>query len=168
MKNLRKGLELGFSTSLTPLQHLWRRAADKAISKKIGLSHALAWPLVIINSKGPMPQTELAAILGIEQSSLARLVDQLCDAGLVERRQGTADRRVNFVQLTREGAKWSEPLEEQVAGFRANALEGVSTEDLAASLRVFAQIRANLAGSAGALGARTARRKADSDNVAVS
>lgn len=168
MKRSRKDDELAFSTSVTPLQQLWRRAADKAIPREIGLSHALAWPLVIVNGKGALPQAELANLLGIEQSSLARLVDQLCDAGLVDRKPDSSDRRVNLIQLTPDGARWSQTLEEQVASFRADALKGVSTDDLKTCLKVFAQIRSNLADSASPKMARAARRKAKSNSEAVS
>lgn len=148
----RASLELSFSTGVTPLSQAWRAAADKSIPRALGISHALAWPLIVIhNSKGPLRQTELASLLGIANSSVVRLIDQLCAASLVERSQDSDDRRANTLKLTKAGEDWSKTLEAEVAKFRAAALAEVSSDDLATCLQVFQQIKRNVVSGSEAL-----------------
>ncbi|MGT2477533.1 MarR family winged helix-turn-helix transcriptional regulator [Paraburkholderia terrae] len=151
MKNPRASLETAFSSGIAPLYHLWRGAANQSIPGAFGLSHALAWPLVLINnSRTALRQKELAMLLGIENSSMVRLVDQLCAAGFVQRVQDPVDRRVNTLDLTEAGQEWAVSLEPAVAEFRAKALSGVTTQELEICLRVFAQIQDTLAPNEGA------------------
>jgi MarR family transcriptional regulator for hemolysin len=146
--SLRASLEVLFSTSVTPLAQLWRAQADKCIPPALGISHALAWPLVLINHHdGALRQTELAALLGVANSSLVRSIDQLCAAGLVGRCQDPADRRANTLRLTASGKAWCKTVETEVSAFRAGALAGVTSDDLQVCLRVFAKIRENLGGA---------------------
>ena len=49
--------------------------------------------------------TELAAAVLLSKSGLTRLVDRMCDAGLVSRCADPADRRGTYVQLTEAGAR---------------------------------------------------------------
>lgn len=72
---------------------------------------------------------------------MVRLVDQLCTAGLVERRQDPQDRRVNTLHLTQEGRDYAVLLEAEVSKFRARSLSAVTDEELKTCLRVFGSIR---------------------------
>jgi MarR family transcriptional regulator, transcriptional regulator for hemolysin len=141
----RGSLEQDFSTSVTPLQRLWSVSADKAIAQGNSLSPALSWPLVVMTHLDqPLTQTELALILGIERSSFTRLLDRLCESGLVERYRIEEDRRVNLLRLTSQGSLCGESLTSAVSRFRNQALDGITNEDLTTCLRVFARIQTNL------------------------
>ena len=50
-----------------------------------------------------MTQAEMAESLEIQPISLVRLIDRLCDHGLVERRPHPHDRRANRLYLTDKG-----------------------------------------------------------------
>ncbi len=67
--------------------------------------------------------------------SLVRSLDQLVEAGYVERREDPADRRAKTLHLTPAGEAACEPIEAALSLMRAALFDGVSDEDLAACLR---------------------------------
>lgn len=83
----------------------WRETLDTKLAE-VGLTDASWCPLVHIGrSGGGLSQKELAARIGIDQSSLVRLLDILVEKGLIERRQDREDRRVNSLFLTEAGSE---------------------------------------------------------------
>jgi DNA-binding MarR family transcriptional regulator len=54
---------------------------------------------------GPLRPRELQGRLLLAQYNLSRLLDRMADAGLVERRSCSSDRRGQFVAATRQGLK---------------------------------------------------------------
>ncbi|WP_118133149.1 MarR family winged helix-turn-helix transcriptional regulator [Oceanicella sp. SM1341] len=81
----------------------WRRALDERIACT-GLTDATWTPLVHLHrSGGGISQKELAALVGIDGSSLVRLLDILCRDGLVERQPDPDDRRARRLLLTPAG-----------------------------------------------------------------
>lgn len=81
----------------------WRSALDASLAD-LGLSDATWSPLLHIGrSGGGLSQKELAARVGIDGSSLVRLLDILTTKGLIERRQDPGDRRANLLFLTPAG-----------------------------------------------------------------
>lgn len=56
----------------------------------------------------PLPITALAARLGLSAATAGRTVDQLVKAGLVERTEDPADRRVKLVSITTAGREIAE------------------------------------------------------------
>jgi DNA-binding MarR family transcriptional regulator len=57
------------------------------------------------DTEGGMSQRGLAAVLGLDPSQVVALVDELVDAGLVERRPDPADRRTRLVVATAAGRR---------------------------------------------------------------
>lgn len=130
--------------SLPVLQRAYRAAADKAVAP-IGVSQALAWPLVMIGRQGDgVRQGVLADRLGIEAPSLVRSLDQLVDGGFIERREDAADRRAKTLHLTPAGAAACARIEVMLQALRAELYEGVPDEDIAACLRVFGVLEQRL------------------------
>lgn len=81
----------------------WRAMLDASLAV-VGLSDATWSPLAHIGrSGGGICQKDLAARVGIDGSSLVRLLDILAKKGLIERRQDVADRRSNLLYLTPAG-----------------------------------------------------------------
>jgi len=143
--NSRAALEQAFSISITPLQQAWRVAANAAIPTELGLSLALSWPLVVIfNEGGRIRQQDLVRKLGLEKSTLARTVEQLVAAALIERVADRDNRRSNILELTSEGNRLGAQLEPIVRQFRASALSDVSDDELKTCLSVFARLSATL------------------------
>lgn len=125
-------------TSLAVLQRGYRAAADKAVAH-VGVSQTLAYPIVMLGRmNGEVRQGVLAEALGIEGPSLVRSVDQLVEAGLVERREDPADRRAKTLHLTDAGKATCAPIEAALTLMRVSLFDGVNDADVAACLRVFA------------------------------
>lgn len=59
--------------------------------------------LHILTLRSPMPQKELAFMLGVRPQSLSELLGKLESAGFVERRRDDTDRRTFIVDITEEG-----------------------------------------------------------------
>ena len=85
------------------LARRWRRALDARLSEE-GLSDATWAPLMHLKETGGgTTQKELAALVGVDGSSLVRVLDILVRQGLVERRADETDGRARLIFLTPEG-----------------------------------------------------------------
>jgi MarR family transcriptional regulator, lower aerobic nicotinate degradation pathway regulator len=67
--------------------------------------------LVIIDSDGPVSQTELVRRTGVDASTMVARVDALEQLGLVERQRSSEDRRSNELRLTPKGKKTLESMQ---------------------------------------------------------
>ena len=98
-------------------------------------------------AEGAQPsQVALAAHLGIDRTVMTYLIDDLAEAGLVERRANPSDRRQRQVVPTDKGARAVAE-----ACRRVRAVEDSVLSELTAAERT--QLRGLLARAAGALGA---------------
>lgn len=126
-----------YTTALLKLARTYRRAVNKRLEEH-GISDARALPVLqVARAGGGMRQGALAEELGIEGPSLVRLLDQICAAGLIERREDPSDRRAKTLHPTDAGLVLAATLEEFLHDLRSQLMAGVSDEDLAAALRVF-------------------------------
>ena len=130
-------LQAEFSVGLIHLSRAWRRTIDETL-EEYRLSESTAWVLLQISrTGGGMRQVVLAETLGIVGPSLVRVLDQLCQAGLAERREDQADRRAKTIYLTEAGAALACQVERVLDTVRASLLADVSPDDLAVCQRVF-------------------------------
>src|SRR3546814_7214069 len=99
-----------FGIRFSLLARRWRQVLDAHLATA-GLSDATWIPLVHLSETGGgITQKELAALVGIDGSSLVRLLDILCRKGLVERRADESDGRARRIHLTpRSEAPTAEP-----------------------------------------------------------
>lgn len=82
---------------------LWRGELDRRLQSH-NLSQARYVLLTLLAEQpGPLAQNDLAERAGISGPTLVRQLDQLENAGLVERRDAPEDRRVKHVRITDEG-----------------------------------------------------------------
>lgn len=131
------------------IQHVsrnWRRAVNLGLAP-VGLTEATWLPLLYLNRVGPVRQVDLAEYLGLDRSSVVRLVDALTAQGLVLREDDPQDRRVRWVVLTPAAAGVVGAAQKAAAEVRGTALSGISPEDLATTERVLGQILARLPAS---------------------
>ncbi|WP_342343631.1 MarR family winged helix-turn-helix transcriptional regulator [Methylocella tundrae] len=106
--------------------------------KQYGLSDATAHPLVLIARLDDEPrQNALAEAMGVEGPTLVRLLDQLCSADLIIRREDPMDRRAKVLSLTASGQAVVAKIEAELSTLRETVFANVSAADLKASLRVF-------------------------------
>ena len=140
----RQQTRMVFGASLAVVSRGYQAAADKAVVH-MGLSQAMAWPLVMIGRLGNgIRPGVLADVLAIEGASLVRQLDQLVEAGLVERREDTVDRRAKTLHLTPAGMRARAKIEASLDALRGELFDGVADADLEGCLRVFTALDAKL------------------------
>ena len=135
----------GSSTSAAPTVNgptsrcstAYRAAADKVVAD-FGLSQATGLPVLVISrsGEGGVRPGVLAEMLGLEPSSLVRVIDQLIGNGLVARHEDPQDRRARILQLTEEGIKTAALIEQALKPFRRQLFGGFEAADVEACLRV--------------------------------
>ena len=88
---------------MVTLTRQWRRLVEEQLAAS-GLTDATWTPLIHLRAWGDgVTQKELAERVGLDSSSLVRLLDILEGKSLVERRADSADRRSKRIFLTTEG-----------------------------------------------------------------
>ncbi len=125
----------------------WRRLAQQVLTEH-DISEARAAALLWVGRLGGgVRQVTLAACVGIEGTSIVRLLDQLSALGLLERRDDPEDRRANLIWLTKAGEKLAERIEHSLMELRNRILCDVSDSDVEAALRVMEALDRAAAGS---------------------
>jgi MarR family transcriptional regulator for hemolysin len=121
-------INVDFLFALFEVQRVLRLYADKE-ARRYGLTRAQWAVLAKLERTEGLKQTEIADLMEMQPITLTRLIDKLCDAGLIERRSDETDRRVNRLYLT-EAAR---PLMAKLAVLRGEitqlALSGLSNAD---------------------------------------
>jgi MarR family transcriptional regulator for hemolysin len=140
----RRSEERALTARLLRLARIYRRETDKALAAH-GISDARALPVLHIARLGEgVLQGVLAEELGVEGPSLVRILDQLCAAGLVERRDDPNDGRAKTLHLSDDGRAMAALVEARLDGLRSSLLAQVIDADLAATLRTLSRFEAAL------------------------
>ncbi len=130
---------------LVGLARRWRKALDARLSSA-GLSDATWAPLIHLHELGDgISQSELATAVGLDGSSLVRLLDLLVEQGLIERRPHASDRRIRLVQLTPAGRRTVASIRKRLGSIEIELLSDVHPDDAQAMLRAFDCIEARIA-----------------------
>jgi DNA-binding MarR family transcriptional regulator len=125
----------------------WQAMADlvlhnerrREVSEEVGLSFGKIRALRRI-ARRPMPMSELASLLTVDPPNLTPGVDDLEQAGLVERQPHPTDRRVKLVVVTPAGAAMAQAANEILAR-PPTRLGALPTEDLESLVRILAQLQ---------------------------
>jgi MarR family transcriptional regulator for hemolysin len=117
----------------------WRRLAQRVLVTH-QISEARASVLLWVRRLGGVRQVTLASYVGIQGTSLVRLLDELSTLNLIERRNDREDRRVNLIWLTPAGEELAVAIERSLSELREQVLSDVSDADVEATLRVFRAI----------------------------
>ncbi|WP_024621522.1 MarR family winged helix-turn-helix transcriptional regulator [Metaclostridioides mangenotii] len=89
-------------------------------------------------------QKELATLMNIKDSSLARLVDRMERDGLINRVENPKDKRVKFLELTNDGRNKIEILLPEGKYFSDLLLEDITEEELVTFYRVLDKMSNNI------------------------
>jgi DNA-binding MarR family transcriptional regulator len=111
----------------------------REVSEAVGLSFGKTRALRRIAAK-PMSMRELAGLLGMDPPNLTPVVDDLEQAGLVERRPHPTDRRAKVVVATAAGAELAGRAQ-AILDRPATGLSALSTDDLETLVRILSQIQ---------------------------
>src|ERR1700691_1971696 len=101
-----------FAFMLNDVARLLRTYADHRAAQ-FGMTRAQWAVLVRLDRSEGLNQSELAETLDLQPITLTRLLDKLCDSGLIERRPDPNDRRAKRLFLTAA----ARPLLERLSAF---------------------------------------------------
>ena len=134
-------LFMRFTNALTRGARAYKTSADK-VASRYGLSQATAWPAVMIDQMGDRVRPgEVADALGLDPTSVVRVIDQLIAARLLIREEDANDRRARLLTLTDDGRQRVKQIGEAMRPFRRKLFEDIDREDLEAALRVLEKLR---------------------------
>jgi DNA-binding MarR family transcriptional regulator len=132
---------LGFL--LANVSRLMRRAFQQQLEGS-SLTLAQARALIYVSRHEGVRQVELAELLEVQPITLARLIDQLADAGLVERRPDPSDRRAYQIFLTPAAAPHLLAIRDVTEAIHAEALRDLSDKQVATVFLALNRMRDNL------------------------
>ncbi|MFL9842607.1 MarR family transcriptional regulator [Sphingomonas sp. ST-64] len=132
---------LGFLVA--DLARLLRRDFDLR-ARQIGVTNAQWRMLKTLSRNEGSNQGMLAELLEVEPITMARMIDRLEEAGLVERRRDPADRRAWRIHLTEAAQPLIGKLRDIADELVEDALAGISEADRAQMRRTLDRVRANL------------------------
>jgi MarR family transcriptional regulator for hemolysin len=135
----------GFGALVARAARQWRRAVDRRL-QPFGLTEATWLPLIYLaRASTPMRQKDLAAAVTLDGSSVVRLLDALAAAQLIERSEGSTDRRAKIITITARGWSIIEQVEAIARDVRSDTLDGLSDDELSVATRVLDTVCSNLA-----------------------
>src|SRR5258705_13427042 len=138
----RRQDSLGFT--LADVARLMRRHFKERLNDSC-LTHAQARVLVHTSRNEGIRQIELAEMLEVQPIPLARLLDQLAEVGLIERRPDPEDRRAYHVYLTDAATPHLASIERVAKTIHKAAMRDLTEKQAASVLAALRKIRDNLA-----------------------
>lgn len=133
-----RSLNREFAFILNDVARMLRTYADHKAAQ-FGITRAQWVVLVRLDRSEGLKQSELAEVLDLQPISLTRLLDRLCECGLIERRPDPVDRRAKRLFLTPAARPLLEKLGDLGEELMATALAGVerdSVEQMVAKLGI--------------------------------
>ncbi|MBI5920978.1 MAG: MarR family transcriptional regulator [Betaproteobacteria bacterium] len=132
---------LGFL--LADVSRLMRRAFKQRLEGS-SLTLAQARALVYVTRHEGVRQVDLAEMLEVQPITLARLIDQLADAGLVERRSDPTDGRAYQMFLTPAATSHLAAIKQVAAAIQADVLRDLDEQQAAIVFFALRKMRDNL------------------------
>ncbi len=139
----RTSLPREFSFLVKDVARLLRTCADHAV-RPCGMTWAQWAVLARVERQEGLKQSELAEHLDIQPITLTRLIDRLCEHGLIERRADPHDRRAKRLYLTAAARPLLDRLWTMGNELLADVLAGVDDAELRELIARLATIRGNL------------------------
>jgi DNA-binding MarR family transcriptional regulator len=133
-----------------------KRFEQRARAAALGLTRAQAAVLAYLARQEGINQAALAQLLELEPITLARLLDRLQAAGLVERRPDPKDRRAHLLYLTAAAYPLLDRIFALAAEVREDALAGVAEAERGRLLDLLIEMKANLVAVAATVESETA------------
>ncbi|MBK4738687.1 MarR family winged helix-turn-helix transcriptional regulator [Noviherbaspirillum pedocola] len=134
-------IEERFSAALYHASRAWRQAIDRRL-KDLGIGQAGWMAIAVVAAAGePLPQTELARRLGVENPTLVVTIDRLTAGGLAVRVPSSTDRRIKLVALTEAGTKLYEKVKSQADQVRNELLAHIDKDHLQLMTELLESVR---------------------------
>jgi len=141
MRQRSRSRELLFLIS--DVARLLRTYADQR-ARAHGMTRAQWAVLLRLERHEGLKQSDLAELLDIQPITLTRLVDRLCDNGLIERRADPKDRRAKRLHLTAEARPLLDRIVDRVENLSETVLDGVAPGSIGAMQSQLGTMRENL------------------------
>jgi DNA-binding MarR family transcriptional regulator len=123
---------------------LRKRFEQRARAAALGLTRAQAAVLAHLARQEGVNQAALAQVLDLEPITLARLLDRLQAARLIERRADPKDRRAHLLYLTEAAYPLLDRIFKLAAEVREDALAGIPEPDRNLLLDMLIAMKSNL------------------------
>jgi len=144
-----------FGVTFSLLARRWRRLIEAHLATT-GLTDATWVPMVHLDATGGgLTQKDLAALVGVDGSSLVRVLDILERDGLIERRRDASDGRARLIHLTALGQQRVAKIQNALRTAEQAMLVDLSDADLRVMLAHFHSIARRMAEREGAERERT-------------
>jgi MarR family transcriptional regulator for hemolysin len=136
-------VERDFAFLINDVARMLRTFADYK-ARQVGLTRAQWAVLFRLERAEGLKQSELAEMLDIQPITLTRLIDRLCDNGLIERRSDPADRRAKRLFLTPAARPVIEQLNDLTNDLMTTTLAGLDRSTVEAIVKELAVVKENL------------------------
>lgn len=140
---LPRSLNREFAFTLNDVARMLRTYADHKAAQ-FGITRAQWVVLVRLDRSEGLKQSELAEMLDLQPISLTRLLDRLCECGLIERRPDPVDRRAKRLFLMPAARPLLEKLGDLGEELMATALTGVEREAVEQMVAQLGIVKENL------------------------
>jgi MarR family transcriptional regulator for hemolysin len=119
----------------------WRNVLDQRL-KPLGFTQGKWSALVhLANSPEPLTQRDLAARMGVEEPTLAGVLNRLQSDGWIKRKASASDRRCKTVHLEPKSKKIIERIFSAAQSLRHELIAEIAPNDLQVCMRVLDDIR---------------------------
>lgn len=135
--------ERDFAFLLSDVARMLRTLFDQE-ARKFGMTRAQWGVLFRLERSEGLKQSELAEILDIQPITLTRLIDRLCDSGVIERRSDPGDRRAKRLFLTPQARPLLDRLNALSTEMLSRMLTGVDQKYIEDMSKQFAIIKENI------------------------
>jgi MarR family transcriptional regulator, transcriptional regulator for hemolysin len=132
-----------FAFMLNDVARMLRTYADQKAAQ-FGITRAQWVVLARVDRSEGLKQSELAEVLDLQPISLTRLLDKLCESGLIERRADPVDRRAKRLFLTPAAGPLLEKLGDLGEELMGTALSGVDRESVQHMIEKLGMVKENL------------------------
>ncbi|MEO7724953.1 MAG: MarR family transcriptional regulator [Chthoniobacterales bacterium] len=127
--------------SLAGTARTWRNKLDQRL-RPLGLSQSKWTALVhLAAAESTLTQRELAALVGIEEPTLAGILHRLQSDGWIERKESATDRRCKTVHLSRNAKPVIEKIYSTARELRHELISDIPSDDLQTCMAVLSRIR---------------------------
>lgn len=151
-------LEREVAFNINDVARLLKTYADQR-ARDLGMTRAQWAVLARVERSEGLKQCELADTLDLQPITLTRLIDRLCDGGLIERRSDPDDRRAKRLYLTPAARPVLDGLTRLGQDIMATVLAGIEPAAVEQLLTQLLTLKANLRGAIANRANETAREK---------
>jgi MarR family transcriptional regulator for hemolysin len=128
---------------ISDVGRLLRTYADQK-ARAFGMTRAQWAVLLRLERREGLKQSDLAEALDIQPITLTRLVDRLCNNGLIERRADPHDRRAKLLYLTPAARPLIERISDRIEELCETVLAGIAPAEIDRMLSKLDLARENL------------------------